>query len=65
MSDASSRILRSIEAARSYARGQLTEGFAVHVPPKVGAQAARQAPGLSERPADGLGSRKRTSSRRQ
>jgi hypothetical protein len=32
MSQAGSRILRSVRQARAYARGETAEGFAVHVP---------------------------------
>lgn len=31
MSNAGSRILRSAKEARAFARGEVTEGFAVHV----------------------------------
>lgn len=41
MSNAGSRILRSVQAARAYARGEVTQGFAVHVPER---EAARLSP---------------------
>ena len=48
MSNAGARILRSVRAARSYARGEVTEGFVAHVPEVVDVKAIRQTLGLSQ-----------------
>lgn len=49
MSSAGSRILRSVQAARAYARGETAEGFVVHVPPaEVDVRAIRGRSGLSQ-----------------
>ena len=48
MSNAGSRILRSVNAARAYARGEVTEGFVAHVPDGVDVKAIRQTLGLSQ-----------------
>ena len=48
MSKAGSRILRSIEQARAFARGETTEGFIVHVPKDVNVKEIRQKTGLSQ-----------------
>jgi putative transcriptional regulator len=48
MSQAGSRILRSVRQARAYARGEASEGFAVHVPATVDVKAIRQKIGLSQ-----------------
>ncbi len=39
MSQAANRILRSVRQARAYARGETTEGFAVHIPETVDVKA--------------------------
>ncbi len=48
MSSAGKRILQSIHQARSYARGENTEGFVVHVPANVDVKAIRRKLGLSQ-----------------
>jgi putative transcriptional regulator len=48
MSNAGSRILRSVERARAYARGEATEGFVAHVPSDVDVKAIRTKLGLSQ-----------------
>ena len=48
MSKAGERILRSIEQARAFARGETTEGFIVHVPKQVDVKDIRQKTGLSQ-----------------
>ncbi len=48
MSNAGSRILRSVNAARAYARGEVTEGFVAHVPEGVDVKAIRRTLGLSQ-----------------
>jgi putative transcriptional regulator len=48
MSKAGDRILRSIEQARAFARGETTEGFIVHVPKQVDVKDIRQKTGLSQ-----------------
>jgi putative transcriptional regulator len=35
MANAANRILRSVERARAYARGEATEGFVAHIPAEV------------------------------
>ncbi|HBK08613.1 MAG TPA: transcriptional regulator [Acetobacteraceae bacterium] len=48
MSIAGNRILRSIRQARTYARGEITEGFIAHVPEDVDVKAIRHGLGLSQ-----------------
>ena len=48
MSRVGSRLLRSVREARAYARGETTEGFAVHVPEEVDVKAIRAKTGLSQ-----------------
>lgn len=48
MSNAGNRILRSVERARSYARGETTDGFVAHVPANVDVKAIRKKLGLSQ-----------------
>lgn len=48
MSEAGSRILRSVKHARAYARGEATEGFVAHVPASVDVKAIRTKLGLSQ-----------------
>lgn len=47
MPNAGSRILRSVQAARAYARGEVTEGFVVHVPES---EAASPSPEPGQKP---------------
>lgn len=42
MSKAGKRILASVRKARSYARGEVTEGFVAHVPDKMDVRAIRK-----------------------
>lgn len=48
MSIAGNRILRSIRQARTYARGEDSEGFIAHVPEDVDVKAIRHGLGLSQ-----------------
>jgi putative transcriptional regulator len=48
MSRAGSRLLRSAERARAYARGEATEGFVAHVPANVDVRAIRNKLGLTQ-----------------
>jgi putative transcriptional regulator len=48
MSNAGDRILRSVERARAYARGEVTDGFVAHVPSEVDVKAIRTRLGLSQ-----------------
>lgn len=52
VSNAGDRILRSVRAARAYARGEVTEGFVLHVPEDVpndvDVKAIRASLGLSQ-----------------
>ncbi len=48
MSKAGSRILQSVHRARSYARGETTDGFVVHVPETVDVKSIRHRLGLSQ-----------------
>jgi len=48
MSKAGERILRSVEQARAFARGEVTEGFVVHTPKVLDVKAVRQKLGLSQ-----------------
>ena len=48
MSNAGSRILRSVERARAYARGEVADGFIAHVPSEVDVKAIRTKLGLSQ-----------------
>ncbi|PPQ28712.1 helix-turn-helix domain-containing protein [Rhodopila globiformis] len=48
MSEAGSRILRSVERARAYARGEATDGFVAHVPAGVDVKSIRTKLGLSQ-----------------
>jgi putative transcriptional regulator len=54
MSNAGSRILRSVSRARAYARGETSEGFVAHVPAEVDVKAIRTKLGLSQ---EGFGRR--------
>lgn len=45
---AGSRILRSVRQARAYARGEVTDGFVVHVPEQVDVKAIRARLKLSQ-----------------
>lgn len=49
MSKAGERLLRSVQNARSFARGEATEGFAVHVPEQINVKAVRQKTGMTQR----------------
>jgi putative transcriptional regulator len=49
MSKAGSRILKSVRRARSFARGEGSKGFAVHVPEEVDVRAIRQSLGLTRK----------------
>lgn len=49
MSAAGDRILRSVRAARAFARGEMTEGFVVHTPESVDVKAIRKKLGLSQK----------------
>jgi putative transcriptional regulator len=48
MSNAGSRILRSVRSTRAYACGEATEGFVAHVPEGVDVKAIRESLGLSQ-----------------
>jgi putative transcriptional regulator len=48
MSNAGSRILRSVRGARAYARGEAGEGFVAHVPEAVDVKAIRTKLHLSQ-----------------
>jgi len=49
MSNAGSRLLRSVRGARAYARGEATEGFVIHASPEqVKVRAIRERSGLSQ-----------------
>jgi len=48
MSKAGERILRSVRSARAYARGEVTEGFIVHVPDEVDVKSIRMRLDLSQ-----------------
>jgi putative transcriptional regulator len=48
MSKAGSRILRSARQARAYARGEVSEGFVVHVPENVDVKSIRAKTGMSQ-----------------
>jgi putative transcriptional regulator len=48
MSKAGSRILKSVRAARAYARGGSDDGFVLHVPDTVDVRAIRTDLGLSQ-----------------
>ncbi len=48
MSNAGSRILRSVRSARAYARGEVSEGFVAHVPEAVDVKGIRERLGLSQ-----------------
>ena len=48
MSKAGTRILRSVRAARAYARGEAADGFVVHVPEQIDVKAIRSKLGLSQ-----------------
>ena len=48
MSKAGKRILGSIAQARTFARGEVTEGFVVHHPKGVDVKAIRQTLGLTQ-----------------
>jgi putative transcriptional regulator len=48
MSLAGERILRSVRQARAFARGEVTEGFIVHVPTTVDVKTIREKSGLTQ-----------------
>ena len=48
VSKAGSRILRSARNARAFVRGEIAEGFVVHVPEEIDVKAIRQRLGLSQ-----------------
>lgn len=48
VSKAGSRILSSVRKARAFARGEVSEGFVVHVPEEINVKAIRQKLGLSQ-----------------
>lgn len=48
MSKAGERILASIREARAFARGEVTEGFVVHLPKTINVRAVRRKTGLSQ-----------------
>jgi putative transcriptional regulator len=48
VSKAGSRILGSVRKARAFARGEVSEGFVVHVPDTIDVKAIRQKLGLSQ-----------------
>ncbi len=48
MPTAGSRLLRSARQARAFARGETTEGFAVHIPDDIDVRKIRQALCLSQ-----------------
>ena len=48
VSKAGSRILDSVRKARAFARGEVSEGFVVHVPEEINVKAIRQKLGLSQ-----------------
>ena len=48
VSKAGSRILRSVRNARGFARGEVSEGFVVHVPEEIDVKAIRQKLDLSQ-----------------
>lgn len=48
MSKAGSRILHSVRKARAFARGEVSDGFVVHVPEDVDVKTIRQKLGLSQ-----------------
>jgi hypothetical protein len=50
MSKTGERILRGAREARAYARGEITEGFVVHVPGKTGTRTTIRAK-TTKRPA--------------
>jgi putative transcriptional regulator len=48
MTKAGERLLRSARNARAWARGEVTEGFVVHVPERVNVKAVRKKLGLTQ-----------------
>lgn len=48
MSKAGSRILGSVQKARAFARGEVSEGFVVRVLEEINVEAIRQKLGLSQ-----------------
>jgi len=48
MSAAGERILRSARQALAFARGEITEGFVVHVPKTVDVKAIREKSGMTQ-----------------
>ena len=48
MSKAGSRILHSVRKARTFARGEISDGFVAHVPAEIDVKAIRQKLGLSQ-----------------
>ncbi len=48
MTKAGERLLRSARNARAWARGEISEGFVVHVPARVNVKAVRRKLGLTQ-----------------
>ena len=48
MSRAGERILQSVRKARTFARGEATEGFVVHAPTDIDVRAIRKGLGLTQ-----------------
>ncbi|HYB57690.1 MAG TPA: helix-turn-helix domain-containing protein [Alphaproteobacteria bacterium] len=48
MSKAGRRIIESAKEARAFVRGEMTEGFKVHVPERIDVRAVRKKTGLSQ-----------------
>ena len=48
MSKAGSRILQSVQRARAYARGEVTDGFILHIPERVDVKMIRAKLNLSQ-----------------
>lgn len=48
MTRAGERLLRSARNARAWARGEVTEGFVVHVPARIDVKAVRKKLGLTQ-----------------
>lgn len=48
MTKAGDRLLKSVRAARAFARGEATDGFVVHVPEEVDVKAVRAKLGMTQ-----------------
>ena len=48
MSTAGDRLLRSVRSARALARGDISEGFVLHVPDRIDVRAVRNGLGLTQ-----------------